>query len=350
MEKGTQRDLYAALGVSRKASSEEIRKAYRKLARKYHPDVNPGDKEAEERFKEVSFAHEILSNEEKRRLYDQYGLDGIRTGFDEDAAKRYQQYGQYQQQGAHRGKGTEGWPRYSSSGFAFEDIEDLFGDLFSARNMGGGRMNRPQHGADLQTSLTLDFLQAIQGCETMIELQKETPCETCHGMGQFNHEPCSSCAGQGRVSRREKLKIKVPAGVADGSKIRLAGKGQAGVRGGPAGHLIILVSVRPHPFLRRTGLNLEYDLPLTVPEAMLGALIQVPTLEGPVQLKIPQAIRSGHKLRLKKKGIRAQNGNIGDLFVNVQVQVPNKDTEEARDLARKLASLYTQDVRSKLKL
>ena len=350
MEQGTQRNLYEALGVSKGASQDEIRKAYRKLARKYHPDVNPGNKEAEEKFKEISFAHEILANEEKKKLYDQYGFDGIRAGFDEEAAKQYQQYQQYQQQ---RGRGASpggGWTRYSSSGFGFDDLEDLFGDLFSAKEGSFRGGPRPQHGTDLHTSLSIDFMQAVKGAETVIELQKEAPCQTCNATGQRDGSPCPDCSSTGRVPRREKLKIKIPAGVDNGSKIRLNGKGQAGMLGAPPGNLILSITVRPHPLLRRKGLDLEYDLPLTVPEAMLGAQIQVPTLDGHVQLKIPQGIESGRKLRLKEKGIHKRDGKTGDLFIRVLVHVPKKDTEEAQDLAKQIEPLYTEDVRGKLSL
>ena len=348
MEQGTQKDLYEALGISKDASPDDIRKAYRKLARKYHPDVNPGDKDAEDRFKEISFAHEILSNEEKKKLYDQYGLDGIRAGFDEETARQYQQYQQYQQQRARQASSGGRWPHYSSSGFAFDDLEDLFGDLFSSKQDAFGGRQYPQHGNDLHTSLTLDFMQAIKGSETVLELQKEALCRACNGTGQLNAGPCSACSGSGRAPRREKLKVKIPAGVDNGTKIRLSGKGQAGLRGAPPGNLIISVTVKPHPILRRKGLNLEYDLPLTVPEAMLGTQIQVPTLDGRVQLRIPRGIQSGRKLRLKGKGIRAQDGRTGDLFVKVLIQVPENDTEETRSLAEQLTSLYTENVRGNL--
>jgi len=175
-------------------------------------------------------------------------------------------------------------------------------------------------------------------------------CPTCQGMGQLNGAPCSACAGSGRTARREKLKIKIPPGVDNGTKMRLSGKGQAGLRGGPPGNLIVEIKVRPHPVLRRKGLDLEYDLPVTVPEAMLGGQIQVPTLDTPVQLKIPSGIQSGRKLRLKGKGIRAKDGKTGDLFVKVLVQVPKSDTGEARDAAERLKPLYTENVRGGLSL
>jgi len=352
MEQSTQKDLYEALGVSKNASSDEIRKAYRKLARKYHPDVNPGNKTAEDRFKEISFAYEILSNQEKRKLYDQYGFDGIRAGFDEEAAKQYRQYQQYQRRQAGGPSPGGGWARYSSSGsgFAFDDLEDLFGDLFTSKEGTFRGAQRPQHGHDLHTSLSIDFMQAVRGGETVIDLRKEVVCPTCQGMGQLNGAPCSACAGSGRTARREKLKIKIPPGVDNGTKMRLSGKGQAGLRGGPPGNLIVEIKVRPHPVLRRKGLDLEYDLPVTVPEAMLGGQIQVPTLDTPVQLKIPSGIQSGRKLRLKGKGIRAKDGKTGDLFVKVLVQVPKSDTGEARDAAERLKPLYTENVRGGLSL
>ncbi len=328
------RDLYAELGVKRTASAEEIKKAYRKLARKYHPDVNPGNREAEERFKQISFAHDTLSDAEKRRVYDEFGIDGLRAGFDPARAREYQ-------------RGQSAGADFEGGGFGrYGSFEDILGDLFGGA---GGRAARggmrAERGPDLEYALDLDFLAAVRGTTVQISLVKPVECDVCHGTGaegtgktcpdckgrgktkvgsgpisferqcprcggsgRIDLTACRQCRGQGRVEKTERLKVKIPAGVDDGSRIRLAGKGGAGIGGAPAGDLYIVTRIKPHPHLERHGLDLYLDLPITVGEAIQGANVEVPTPDGTVKLKVPPGSQSGAKLRLRGKGSAVHAG------------------------------------------
>jgi molecular chaperone DnaJ len=389
MPSATKKDYYETLGVDRSADAEEIRKSYRKLARKYHPDLNPGDKAAEERFKKVQEAYDVLSDDEKRKVYDQYGFYSPNippngggpgpggaggpnfSGFDFSEFLRQQQ----QRQSGTAGAGTD------SEGFRFRDI---FGDLF-----GGGKRTaapEPERGADLEYGLNVDFWQAIRGTQIKLSITRQETCETCHGSGssgsnvavcpecdgtgtvtqmagamKFNltcprcggsgrlKNACPTCRGEGTVSRPDNVEVRIPAGVASGSRLRVAGKGNAGVAGGPAGDLYITVRVEEHPFFKRSGDNIEVQVPLTVSEAGLGAKIEVPTIDGRALLKIPQGTQNGQKFRLREKGILNSRKNVrGDEIVEVVLRAPDVHNERTRELLRELAQVQTEDVRSNI--
>jgi len=369
-------DYYRILGVERTASQEEIRKVYRKLARKYHPDINPGNKEAENKFKEISVAHDILSHPKKRKLYDEFGEAGLAAGFDADKARSY---GRWQEQSARSG-GTHG--------FASEDLGDLFGDLGGL--FSGGRRARPGpiQGGDIEATVEIDFLDAVRGFQTSLTLERPVPCENCRGSGvkpgtapttcpecrgtgskpivdgplQFRQtcprcmgsgrlpgEPCPACKGAGRVLRPETIRVNIPPGTEPGKRIRLRGKGEAGMRGGPAGDLYIVPRIRPHPLLTRSGRDLTLELPITVGEAVGGATVEVPTPTGPVKVKIPAGAQSGQRLRIKGKGVPAHGQSpAGDLYLRLMVRVPKEKIPQ--DIIEKIDRAYEEDVRKDLRL
>lgn len=368
-----EKDLYAILGVGRTATTEEIKKAYRKLARRYHPDVNPGNKEAEERFKAISEAHDILSDPEKRKIYDEFGIEGLQSGFDPDRARAYQRAASWSTgQGPFSGSGAERFTRF----------EDIFGDFF------GGMAGQAQVGADLETGIEIDLLDAIRGISTEVEIERPMPCPACAGSGhdptsevqcascggrgrmrvgqgpialerlcsrcggegRMALRPCSPCAGRGMVSQRERLRVHIPPGVDTGSRVRVAGKGAAGVRGGPAGDLYLVVRVRPHPYLERRGHDLYMDVGVTVAEALLGGTIQVPTPHGQVRVKVPPGSQSGKLLRIRGYGVPRGKGLArGDLYLRLMVRVPADGGEEARRAAQALESSYRKNVRADLR-
>lgn len=317
------RDLYGILGVERTASAEEIKKAYRKLARKYHPDINPGDKAAEERFKELSFAHDVLSDPEKRALYDEFGEEGLQPGFNAQRARAYTQWGR---QGGFQfnTRPTARAGRRSTSSFAFED---LFSDVFGAFHRGEREKSTSQRGEDLEYTLELDLLEAARGGSKTIVVQRPV----------------------GGQSTTERLTVKIPAGIDEGARIRLAGKGAVGSTRGPAGDLYLQVRIRPHPYLERKGLDLFLDLPVTVGEALHGATVTVPTLTGDVKIKIPPGSQSGRKLRLKGRGIMDEKTRAGgDLYVRLLIQIPANGSERARHAADVLESCYGENPRTHL--
>jgi molecular chaperone DnaJ len=375
------KDFYTVLGVSRTASPEEIKKAYRQLARKYHPDLNPGKKEAEERFKELSLAHDTLADERKRKLYDEFGEEGLQAGFDAEKMRTYKQWSS--DGGTASGRGG----RRSSSAAGF-NFEDLVGDLFS----GGGRRTSPaaEPGEDLEYVLDLNLLETIRGAEKTVSVQRPTRCPTCHGTGgrggrratvcpecqghgqvkvgtgtvafmrtcarcggegRLSAGNCAPCGGSGRVTTPERLTVKIPAGVDDGSRIRLAGKGAAFSPGGPVGDLYFVIRVQPHPVLSRNGLDLSLDVPITVGEATNGASIPVPTPGGEVKVKIPQGSQSGQTLRLKGKGVTdAKTHTTGDLYLKLMIQIPKDGGDRARQAAELLDHYYTENPRQHLRL
>lgn len=378
------KDLYAALGVKRDATAAEIKKAYRKLARKHHPDVNPGNKEAEEKFKQFSEAYDVLSDGEKRKIYDEFGEEGLRTGFDAEQARQYRQW----QQAGGFGRTASG-PGYSAEFFTdqggsrYSGFEDIFSDLFGA----GAAAKGPSKGRDIESQLEIEFLTAIKGGTTRITLQKpkecprcagagristgsDSVCKTCRGTGQtrvaqgpinFSQacpdcggtgragEICPECRGAGSVPSTETIDVNIPAGVDEGSRIRLAGKGEPGRAGGPPGDLFIIMRVRPHPIFKRDGDSLHVDLPVTIGEAMNGAEVTVPTPTGSVELKIPPGTRSGRRLRLKGKGIpNLKTKAPGDMFVTVRVQIPDTQDAEAREAASSLDRFYEGDLRKEI--
>jgi molecular chaperone DnaJ len=352
----SKRDYYKVLDVPRTATEAEIKKAYRRLAMKYHPDRNSHDKDAEERFKEAKEACEVLTDEHKRAAYDQYGHAGV------EAASR-------------GGRG-------GSSGDAFSDIfGDVFGDIFGARRAGG--RSQVFRGADLRYELELELHEAVFGHSVEIEVPKLVECETCggsgaakgssaiacdgcggvgqirvsqgffqlqqtcprcRGAGTIIKNPCDTCLGQGRVRRTRKLSVKVPAGVDTGDRIRLTGEGEAGRNGGPPGDLYVEMQVKEHPIFEREGEHLSCEVPVSFATASLGGAIDVPTLEGDVTLKIPAETQSGRVFRLRDKGVQPVRGGArGDLFCKVVVETPVNLSAEQKDLIRKLEETLRQN-------
>jgi molecular chaperone DnaJ len=335
-----ERDYYQILGVSRTASKDEIRKAYRKLARKYHPDINPGNKEAENRFKEISVANDVLSDPDKRKLYDEFGEAGLSSGFDANKARSYRQW---QQQSPRTGGGN-----YE---FSMDDLGDLFGGLGGI--FGGGRRARtgPLRGQDVEAAMDIDFLDAVRGFQTSITLQRPMTCEMCHGSGTKpgSNATCPACGGAGRVQRPETIRVNIPPGAESGKRIRLSGRGEAGIKGGPPGDLFITPRVRPHPLLTRSGRDLTMELPITVGEAVLGATVEVPTPVGNVNVKIPAGAQSGQRLRIKGKGVPAhRNTPAGDLYLQLMIRVPKEKMPD--ELIETFDRGYREDVRKNLRL
>jgi molecular chaperone DnaJ len=345
------KDLYAALGVERTASSDDIRKAYRKLARKLHPDVNPGNKQAEERFKEVSYANDVLGDPQKRKLYDEFGEEGLQAGFDPARAREFRRW-----QESGRGFRFEG---DESGGFDFGSFRvrrgegggfsDILSEIFgqSAR----GAAEEPEVGRDLEHRIEIDLVDALRGVTTAVTVRRPTPCSTCHGTGRVGRKGCTTCGGTGVVEKREKLSVKIPAGVADGARVRVTGKGGTGRAGGSAGDLYFVVSVRPHPRIQRDGQDLTIEVPVTVGEAVLGATITVPTLQGSIKLKVPARSQSGQRLRVPGRGAPdPKGGAAGDLYVRLMVQVPQTDGDDVRQAVQTLERAYGKDPRAELSL
>jgi DnaJ-class molecular chaperone len=300
-------DLYAVLGVERTATEDDIRRAYRKLARKHHPDVNPNDPGAEDRFKKLSAAYDVLSKPEKRALYDEFGADAAKIGYDPERAEEYRRWRHQAQASA----GFGGRRGFDPQGYV--DLEDIFGDFFGQR--------QPRRGADVEATLKIPFVMAARGGQTSIEVPR------AKADGTVEHA---------------RIALTIPEGVGDGQRLRLAGQGRPG-QAGP-GDLIVHIEVEDHPFFRRHGNDLELTLPVTVPEVMLGASVEVPTLDGSVRLKIPPRSQDGRRLRVRGKGAAG-----GDLYVVLDVVAPTGGDDEARArIARELEALYDQDVRGEL--
>jgi molecular chaperone DnaJ len=371
-------NYYQILGVERGASRDDIRKAYRKLARKYHPDINPGNKEAESKFKEISVAYDVLSDDAKRKLYDEFGEAGLAAGFDAEKARSYQSW----QQGATAGAG---------GGFEFnmDDLGDLFGGFGGMSGRGRRSQPAPMRGDDVESTMEIDFLDAVRGFQTSISLQRPVACETCHGAGtrpgsapsqcpecggtgsksvaqgplqfrqtcprclgtgQLPGDPCGTCRGAGRVLRTETIRVNIPPGAEPGKRIRLRGKGEAGIRGGPAGDLYIVPRIRPHPLFTRSGRDLSMELPITIGEALRGATVEVPTPAGKVNVKIPAGAQSGQQLRLKGKGVAPHGQSpAGDLYLRLMIRVP-KDNNIAPDIIDRIDRAYPEDVRKDVRL
>lgn len=336
------RDLYEVLGVARGADDESIKKAYRKLARKHHPDVNPGDKAAEERFKAVSEAYGVLSNEEKRRAYDEFGDIALEGGFDAEKARRAKEEfesrfgrGSFARAQAGEPVGGTGFGGFEGGGegFAF-DLDDLLDDLFARRGWqggpaGGARGRRsPRRGPDLEAELSLDLREAARGGERRLTLTRPT--------------------ADGGV-RQETVTVRIPAGVADGGRIRVPGKGGEGTQGAPDGDLYATIRLRPDPVFRLDGRDLHVEVPVSLGEATLGAKIEVPTLEGRATLTIPEGTDSGRRLRLRGKGMpNPGRGEPGDLYVTVQIRVPRQLDADARAKLASLARFDPADLRRDL--
>jgi molecular chaperone DnaJ len=371
-----EKDYYGVLGVPKNATQAEIKKAYRKLAQRFHPDTNAGDASAEERFKEVSAAYDVLSDAEKRKAYDRVREMGA-AGF-----------GGFPGGGSRGGPAAGGYP----GGVGYEtvdigDLGDLFGGLFGGGARGArGARGRPQRGADLETDVRLSFEDAMAGVTVPVTLSGPAPCVTCHGSGaapgtspiacpqcggsgqtvvnqgpfsmaqtcprchgsgRIVETPCPTCQGSGTQRRTRSLKVKIPAGVKDGARIRLTGKGEPGGPGMPAGDLFVQVHVGAHPLFGRRGDDLTLHLPVTYPEAALGAQVQVPTLDGSVTLKVPSGTPSGKTFRVRGKGAPRKGGH-GDLLVTVDVDVPGKLSREQKRLLEQLRDATKESPRRKL--
>ena len=384
------KDYYEVLGVPRGSSVDEIRKTYRKLARKYHPDLNPGDKSAEDRFKTVQEAYDVLSDDKKRAMYDQHGF--------------------YAEGGPQAGPGSGGAgasgngrnPNMDFGGFDFENFSKQQGAKTGTRQPGGGfgdlfdffrksgqeeeHYLEPEKGSDLEYALTIDFWEAIRGTQTKVEVTRHEVCATCHGAGTANtgtvtcpqcngtgnvsqmagsmkfnltcprcngkgrlQNACPTCHGDGRVTRTEPVEVRIPAGAQDGSRLRVAGKGNAGTHGAAPGDLYITTRVTPHPFFRREGDNITIEVPVSISEAGLGAKIEVPTIDGKALLKIPQGTQNGQKFRLREKGVfNARKDQRGDQIVEVAMQTPKVQDERTKEILRELAQLHPEDPRISL--
>ncbi|RMF93916.1 MAG: molecular chaperone DnaJ [Candidatus Schekmanbacteria bacterium] len=369
----SKKDYYEILGVKRNATESEIKKAYKKLARKYHPDVNPGDKSAEAKFKEISEAYSVLSDPEKRKKYDAFGHQAFGEGFDPFSSAG---------RGANSGFG--GFDFASS----FGGFSDIFSEIFGERTTSGRRRNTPVKGRDIQYSMEIGFEDAIRGLKTELQINKRKKCSTCggtgtkpgsspitcrrcggsgkisigrgffnmsqtctqcNGTGTYNPSVCTTCRGSGTVPTTERITVKIPAGVDNGSKVRVAGKGEPGTNGGPNGDLYIITKVRPHRFFERKGDNLHCIVPITVDEAALGAKITVPTIDGKAEMKIPPGTQSGQKFRLRGKGVPSlKSGVRGDQFVEVKIVVPKNLSEESKELLRNFSKLTNFDPRKNL--
>jgi molecular chaperone DnaJ len=377
-------DYYQTLGVERNADAEEIRKAYRKLARKHHPDLNPGDKAAEERFKKVQEAYDILSDSKKKQMYDQVGF--------------------YSENGAAGADTTQGGPNMGFGGFDFSDMfnrgaagsrrssgdesgnfQDIFSQWFG-RSQGEQPGAASQHGSDLEYGLSIDFWQAIKGTQVRLNINRQEACPVCHGSGaragantvcpecngsgnvtqvagamRFSltcpkcegagrlRNKCSNCGGDGRIATTETVEVRIPAGAQQGSRLRVAGKGNAGTMGGPPGDLYITLRVEPHPFFAREGDDINIRVPVRIDEAGLGAKIEVPTIDGRALLKIPQGTKNGQKFRLREKGVlNSRSGKRGDQLVEVMVQAPVVQDERTKELLREYATLHPDDPRAEI--
>ena len=326
------RDYYDVLGVARSASEAEIKKAYRRLARKLHPDVNPGDKTSQKRFQEVQEAYDVLKDAEKRRAYDRFGHAASSPGFDPAAASA--------------GFGGRGGGPFSNVSFESTDFADLFGNIFG----GGARFRtEPETGEPTYGTIEVDFRDAVLGGTASLGLRREKTCPTCGGTGQAAKSVCPTCRGAGRVPEVERIRIRIPEGTADGGTVRIPGKGSAGLRGGEAGDLFVTVRVRPHAYFERVGDDIHGVVPITVKEAYAGAEIDVPTIHGTVKAKIPPATQGRQKFRLRGRGVKSpKTGETGDHLYTVRIMVPTARTPAGLDAATLLESLYEKPVREGL--
>lgn len=372
----TKADYYQVLGVKRDAPAEEVRREYRRLARKFHPDVNPGDKTAEEKFKQIQEAYDVLSDPKKRKMYDQYGF-----------------YSEQFRPGQGSGQGPEGFG-FDFGGFDFGDLggagrggfRDIFSDFFS--RFAGGPAEppaEPGRGSDIEYNVEIDFWESIRGATRKLAVSRLEVCTACSGSGasggpsvcpackgsgtvtqqarrmRFNltctqchgsgrtRIVCRHCRGEGRVARSETLEVRIPPGVATGSRVRVAGKGNAGVHGGPAGDLFFVVQVRPHELFERRGDDIYTVVPVSVSEAALGARIEVPTVDGRAMLRIPPGTHSGQRFRLREKGApSARTGRRGDQYVEIRIVLPRVLDQRQKQLLQDFAKLTREDPRAEI--
>jgi len=381
-----QQDYYQTLGVARDAGEDDIRKAYRKLARKHHPDLNPGDKAAEDRFKKVQEAYDVLSDPKKKTMYDQYGF--------------------YSENGMPSGAGPGG-PRGPNMGFGGFDFSDAFTrggagsrprqheetanfqDIFSQwfGRAGAEPTPAPEKGSDLEYGLSIDFWQAIKGTQVRLNINRQEVCATCGGSGaaktggntvcpecngsgnvtqaagamRFSltcprcngsgrlHNACPTCHGDGRISTSETVDVRIPPGAQQGSRLRVAGKGNAGTHGAPPGDLYITVRVEPHPFFRRDGDDIEITVPVRIDEAGLGTKIEVPTIDGRALLKIPQGTKNGQKFRLRDKGVlNGRTNTRGDQIIEIAIDAPVVQDERTKEILREYGQLHPEDLRAEM--
>jgi molecular chaperone DnaJ len=346
------RDYYEVLGVARDADEAELKRAYRKLALQHHPDRNPEDPSAEERFKEASEAYAILSDPEKRRAYDRFGFQGVGAG------------------------GPGGFPDFGDLGSFGDVFNDLFGDLFGGR-AGGRRQGRGQRGADLRYNLEIELDDVLEGLEAQIKIPKMRPCESCHGSGaragtrpetcsrcrgsgqvvlqqgffrisrpcdacagagEVVRERCPDCRGAGRIEGLQSVTVRVPRGVDEGTRLRLTGEGEAGIAGGPPGDLYVVIAMKPHPLFTREGQDIHCEVPISFSQAALGAEIEVPTLEGKVKQRIAEGAQSGAVIRLRGKGLPSLRSAVrGDQHLHLFVEVPTRLSKRQRELLEEFA-------------
>ncbi len=362
------RDYYEVLGVSKSASDDEIKKAHRKLAKKYHPDLNKDNPQAAEKFKELNEAYEVLSDKTKRQKYDQFGFAGVDPNY-----------------GAGQGGGFGGF----GGGFDMGDLGDIFGSFFGG-GFGGSsrsRRNAPQRGQTIQQRVMLSFEEAAFGCEKEITIQRtenceecggtgaakgtsaetcsncrgsgyvtqtqrtplgmfqtQAPCPHCQGSGKIIKQKCTKCGGTGKTQKSRTLKVKIPAGIDDGQAIQLRGQGGSGINGGPAGDVIVTISIRPHPIFTREGSDVICEIPISFAQAALGDTLQVPTIDGKVEYSVPEGTQPGTIFRLRGKGIQNVNGRgRGDQYVKVHVEIPKNLTNRQKELLREFEETTTDD-------
>lgn len=368
----TKRDYYEVLGVDKNADAQAIKKAYRKLAMQYHPDRNPDNKEAEEKFKEINEAYEVLSDDTKRQTYDQFGHEGV------------------------NGQGGFGGQGFGGQGFGgFEDIfGDMFGDIFGG-GFGGGRARRrgPERGADIKHTVNISFEEAAFGKKVSVKINRSEECDECHGTGakagtgrktcptcngagevrtvqrtpfgniassrpctacdgegEIIDSPCTKCGGKGNTRKVKTIEVDIPAGIDDGQMIKLSGQGEVGSKGGPRGDLYIVINVKPHSLFTRDGNDVYFEMPITFAQAALGDEIEVPTLDGKVKYTVPEGTQTGTVFRLREKGIpRLRSSSRGDQYVKVIVDTPKKLNETQKELLREFAKSCGEDVHEKKK-
>lgn len=332
----TARDFYQVLGVARTASADDIKKAYRRLARQYHPDLHAGAKktEMEKKFKELNEAHEVLSDPEKRKKYDRYGAQWEQAEAFEKA----------RQQGSAQGFG---WQQTGTE-YGGEAFSDIFENIFGGRSRAGAARGFAMPGEDLETEVSLTLREVLSGVTKRVSLREPILCSSCRGTGSLRGQPCPSCLGHGSTSESKTIEVKIPAGVQDGTRVRLAGKGLPGSNGGKRGDLYLRVMIESSPVFRRQGSDLHVTLPIYPWEAALGAEIMAPTLGEPVRVKIPPGSRAEGKLRLRGKGLPSAAGGHGDLFLNIQIVMPPSTTEEEQALFERLGRGKHPDPRADL--